>query len=104
MKSKVLVIGGTGKTGRKVVQRLTALGHEVRIGSRSAERPFDWNDPSGWESVLEGIDKMYVTFVPDLAVPGAYEAIKELTEKAAKAGLQKDDTPLRKGRERSRTM
>ena len=89
MKSKVLVIGGTGKTGRKVVQRLTALGHEVRIGSRSAERPFDWNDPSGWDSVLEGIDKMYVTFVPDLAVPGAYEAIKELTKKAAKAGLQK---------------
>ena len=89
MKSKVLVIGGTGKTGRKVVQRLTALGHEVRIGSRSAELPFDWNDPSGWDRVLEGIDKMYVTFVPDLAVPGAYEAIKELTKKAKKAGLQK---------------
>ena len=49
MKSRVLVIGGTGKTGRKVVQRLTALGHEVRIGSRSAELPFDWNDPSGWD-------------------------------------------------------
>ena len=89
MKSKVLVIGGTGKTGRKVVQRLTALGHEVRIGSRSAELPFDWNDPSGWDRVLQGIDKMYVTFVPDLAVPGAYEAIKGLTKKAKKAGLQK---------------
>ena len=89
MKSKVLVIGGTGKTGRKVAQKLTALGHEVRIGSRSASPAFDWDDPSGWDKVLEGIDLMYVTFVPDLAVPGAYEAIKELTKKAKKAGVQK---------------
>ena len=89
MKTKVLVIGGTGKTGRKVAQKLTALGQEVRIGSRSAERPFDWNDPSGWDKVLEGIDKMYITFVPDLAVPGAFEAIKELSSKAKTAGVQK---------------
>ena len=89
MKSKVLVIGGTGKTGRKVVQKLTGLGYEVRIGSRSAEPSFDWNDPSGWDKVLEGIDKMYITFVPDLAVPGAYEAIKELSKKAKIAGVQK---------------
>ena len=89
MKSKVLVIGGTGKTGRKVAQKLTDLGHEVRIGSRSADPAFNWDDPSGWDKVLEGIDKMYVTFVPDLAVPGAYEAIKELTEKSKKAGVQK---------------
>ena len=89
MKSKVLVIGGTGKTGRKVAQKLTALGQEVRIGSRSADPAFDWNDPSGWDKVLEGIDKMYITFVPDLAVPGAYEAIKELSNRAKKAGVQK---------------
>ena len=89
MKSNVLVIGGTGKTGRKVAQKLTALGQEVRIGSRSAQPSFDWNDPSGWDKVLEGIDKMYITFVPDLAVPGAYEAIKELSNKAKIAGVQK---------------
>ncbi len=89
MKTKVLVIGGTGKTGRKVAQKLTALGQEVRIGSRSAERPFDWNDPSGWDRVLEGIDKMYITFVPDLAVPGAFEAIKELSKRAQNAGVKK---------------
>ena len=87
--NKYLVLGGTGKTGRKVAQKLTDLGQDVRIGSRSASPAFEWGDPSGWDEVLEGIDKMYITFVPDLAVPGAYEAIKELSTRAKKAGVQK---------------
>jgi uncharacterized protein YbjT (DUF2867 family) len=33
-----LVLGGTGKTGRRVVERLTARGLPVRIGSRSGQR------------------------------------------------------------------
>ena len=37
-----LVLGGTGKTGRRVVERLTARGLPVRIGSRSGEPRFDW--------------------------------------------------------------
>jgi nucleoside-diphosphate-sugar epimerase len=40
----ILVLGGTGKTGRRVVQRLIAQGLPVRVGSRSAQPPFDWND------------------------------------------------------------
>jgi uncharacterized protein YbjT (DUF2867 family) len=31
-----LVLGGTGKTGRRVAERLRALGRPVRIGSRAA--------------------------------------------------------------------
>lgn len=34
-----LVIGGTGKTGRKVAERLTAQGRPVRVGSAAASRP-----------------------------------------------------------------
>ncbi len=30
-----LVLGGTGKTGRRVVERLAARGLPVRVGSRS---------------------------------------------------------------------
>ena len=41
-KSTIAVIGATGKTGRRVADRLTGLGHEVRIGSRQAESPFVW--------------------------------------------------------------
>ncbi len=41
-----LVIGGTGKTGRRVAERLAARGLPVRIGSRSGEPPFVWEDPA----------------------------------------------------------
>lgn len=89
MKSNILVIGGTGKTGRKVVQKLQALEQNVRIGSRSATPAFDWQDPTTWSAALKGMDKVYVTFQPDLAVPGALDAIEALTKQAQKAGIQK---------------
>lgn len=89
MKSNILVIGGTGKTGRKVAQKLIALGHDVRIGSRSADPSFDWQDPTGWAAALEGMDKVYITFQPDLAVPGALEAIERLTRVAQQTGIKK---------------
>lgn len=87
--SNILVIGGTGKTGRKVASKLMALGHQVRIGSRSASPSFDWDDPETWAKALHGIDKVYITFQPDLAVPGALEAIEVLTRKAAQAHIKK---------------
>ncbi|MEK6477462.1 NmrA family NAD(P)-binding protein [Catalinimonas sp. 4WD22] len=89
MTSNILVIGGTGKTGRKVVQSLQALQQNVSIGSRKANPAFDWQDPAGWAKALEGIEKMYVTFQPDLAVPGALDAIEALTHQARKSGIKK---------------
>lgn len=85
----ILVIGGKGKTGRKVAQQLSALGHKVRIGSRSAEPKFDWEDKATYAGALAGMDKVYITFQPDLAVPGAPEAITALCEQARKSGVQK---------------
>lgn len=89
MKSNILVIGGTGKTGRKVVQRLQALEQQVRIGSRSAQPAFDWQDPDTWPAALQGMEKVYVTFQPDLAVPGALDAIEALTKLAVRSGVKK---------------
>lgn len=89
MNNQILVIGGTGKTGRKVVNQLEKQGHQVRVGSRSATPAFDWEDPGTWSPALEGMDKVYITFQPDLAVPGALEAIEGLTKKAAQAGVKK---------------
>lgn len=89
MKENILVIGGTGKTGRKIVKRLIALGHNVRIGSRTAAPSFDWQKPQDWTRALEGMDKVYITFQPDLAVPGALEAIEVLTQKAKESGITK---------------
>ena len=90
MKSeKILVLGGTGKTGRKVAQQLQEKGKSVRIGSRASNPPFDWEKPNTWESALVGIAKVYITFQPDLAVPGALEAIEQFTVAAKKEGVSK---------------
>ena len=89
MKDNILVIGGTGKTGRKVASKLVNLGHNVRIGSRSASPAFDWDHPETWRESLQGMNKVYITFQPDLAVPGALEAIEELTRQAKRSGVKK---------------
>ena len=44
----ILVLGGTGKTGRRVVQRLETRGRPVRLGTPSATPPFDWTDEATW--------------------------------------------------------
>lgn len=89
MINNILVIGGTGKTGRKVVEGLKQKGQNVRIGSRNETPSFEWNNPESWEKALEGMDKMYISYFPDLAIPGAFEAIQGLTEAAKKAGVKK---------------
>ena len=87
--NNILVIGGTGKTGRRVVERLKARDIPVRIGSRDVEPPFDWENPKTWADALDGMDKVYITFQPDLAVPGARQAIEGLTSQAVKSGIKK---------------
>ena len=87
--NRVLVVGGTGKTGRRVAERLAARGVPVRIGSRSAEPPFDWADPAGWTAVLRDVDAVYLTYYPDVAAPGAPEAIEQFTATAARSGVRR---------------
>lgn len=82
-----LVLGGTGKTGRRVAERLEERGVNVRIGSRSADLPFDWNDPSTWHATLAGVTAAYITYAPDLAIPGATDAIRAFVEKAVASGV-----------------
>jgi uncharacterized protein YbjT (DUF2867 family) len=89
MKENIVVIGGTGKTGRKVVEGLTELGHNVRIGSRNGTPKFHWEDPTTYALALEGMDKAYIVFYPDLAVPTAKKAISDFTETALQKGLEK---------------
>jgi len=85
----VLVVGGSGKTGRRVADRLRALGLPVRIGSRSGAPAFDWNDPAGWPAALAGTGAAYIAYSPDLAVPGAPEAIAAFAEVALAAGARR---------------
>ena len=62
-----LVIGGTGKTGRRIVQRLQAAGRPARIGTPSAAPPFDWTDPPPGRPPLRASARC--VGYPDLAVP-----------------------------------
>ena len=66
-----LVLGASGKSGRRVAQQLIDRGLPVRLGSRTGTPPFDWNDRSTWAPVLEGISRVYISYYPDVAVPGA---------------------------------
>ena len=86
---KILVLGGTGKTGRKVAEKLQNLNLEVRIGSRSALPPFEWHDAYTWEACLDGVDAVYITFQPDLAVAGSDMLITDFTKAALAAGVKK---------------
>jgi uncharacterized protein YbjT (DUF2867 family) len=85
----ILVVGSTGKTGKRVVAQLEMRGIAVRHGSRSADVPFDWDNPQTWAAALAGIDKVYVTYYPDLAIPGSVDAIRTLTELAKDAGVRR---------------
>jgi uncharacterized protein YbjT (DUF2867 family) len=85
----ILVLGATGKTGRRVADRLEAAGANVRCGSRSANPAFDWEDPATWPAALEGVTSVYVSFFPDLAVPGAPEAVEAFTAEARRSGVRR---------------
>jgi uncharacterized protein YbjT (DUF2867 family) len=87
--SPILVLGGTGKTGRRVATRLTALGRPVRIGSRTGQPPFDWDDAATWAPAVAGCGAVYVTYQPDLSFPGAAERIAGFARAAGAAGVER---------------
>jgi uncharacterized protein YbjT (DUF2867 family) len=84
-----LVLGGTGKTGRRVVERLSARGLAVRVGSRSGEPPFEWHDPVTWPDVLKDVESAYLVYYPDLAFAAAAAAIGNFAELAVASGVRR---------------
>jgi uncharacterized protein YbjT (DUF2867 family) len=84
-----VVIGGSGKTGRRVVDRLSRKGVPVRIGSRSGNPAFDWDNPNTWEAVVKGVHSAYITYYPDLGLPGAADAVGSLVKLAVGSGVRR---------------
>jgi uncharacterized protein YbjT (DUF2867 family) len=82
----ILVLGGTGKTGRRVVERLRARDLPVRVGSRAGTPPFDWEDDSTWAPALDGVSSVYLSYFPDIAVPGAVDVVRAFAELAIRSG------------------
>lgn len=87
-KSPILVIGKNGKTGRRVNERLQALGYTTRPVSRSTNPLFDWEKPETWRPAIQDTTAAYVTYQPDLAVPDAEPAIRAFVRLAAEVGLK----------------
>lgn len=85
----ILVLGANGKTGGRVLDRLRAAGHVVRVGSRSAQPGFDWEDRTTWSAALDGVRAVYVAYQPDLCVPGAVDTVTAFYDAAAKAGVER---------------
>ena len=89
MSKAILVLGSTGKTGKRVAERLQNLKIPIRLGSRNQEPSFNWDNAANWEAVLTDIESVYITFQPDLAVPQAVEKIKLFTEIAKSKNIKK---------------
>lgn len=84
-----LVIGASGKSGRRVTDRLVAAGRRVRPVSRSTDPRFDWQDETTWAPALDGVDAAYITYYPDLALPGAAETIDAFARLAVDRGVRR---------------
>ena len=85
----ILVLGATGKTGRRISAILEANGHDVRRGSRSATPSFDWNNEAGWDDCLAGVEAAYINYAPDLAMPGATDSIQAFVDRAKRHGVKR---------------
>lgn len=90
-----LVTGGTGKTGRHVVDRLVAGSTPVRIASRTpgavpdgatAVR-FDWDDPTTHDAALDGVETAYLV-APALVLDPS-PVMVPFVERARAAGVQR---------------
>lgn len=84
----ILVIGANGKTGSRVMNQLSEQGYQVKGASRNGEVKFDWDDATTWAAALKGIDAVYVTYFPDLAIPKAPGDIAKFCELAEQSGTQ----------------
>ncbi|GAA2244813.1 NAD(P)H-binding protein [Streptomyces amakusaensis] len=98
----ILVLGGTGKTGRRLVARLRSQGVTAIPASRSGERGFDWADEPTWATALSGVDAVYlvddgsadpaVTLAPFVELAVASGARRHVLLSAR--GLETPDAPL----------
>lgn len=84
-----LVLGASGKTGRRVIDRLNAAGRPVRSASRSSDTRFDWEDEATWPRALAGVDAAYIAYYPDLAFPGASDTVGRFADLAVASGVQR---------------
>jgi uncharacterized protein YbjT (DUF2867 family) len=83
----ILVLGATGKTGRRVVERLRAAGADVRAAARRrADVRFDWDDVATHDAALRGADALYL--VPPTLRTDFAEQVIAFVDRARAAGVR----------------
>lgn len=83
----ILVLGGTGKTGRRIATQLAAAGVDVRTAARrGADVDFDWHDASTHELALKGVDALYL--VPPAQRLDFAPAVTAFLDQAEAAGVR----------------
>jgi uncharacterized protein YbjT (DUF2867 family) len=88
-----LILGGTGKTGRRTAQLLADAGHHARAASRHPGEPaagvepvpFDWDAPGTWAPALEGVEAVYL--VPPALRLDYVPVVREFIDAAREAGV-----------------
>ncbi len=83
----IVLVGGLGKTGARIRDRLAARGIATRAASRGTAPAFDWSDRASWAPALAGARAAYVAYQPDLAVPRAPDDIAAFAAAAEAAGI-----------------
>lgn len=79
----ILVIGASGKTGRRVLQSLVASGRATRAASRTSPTRFDWDEPRTWAPALAGAGAAYVV------APERPTDVDRFLAEASNAGLER---------------
>ncbi|MEV4435804.1 NAD(P)H-binding protein [Streptomyces sp. NPDC049585] len=87
MSETFLVVGATGKTGRRVAAALREGGRQVRAASRSSETRFDWQDESTWAPALQGVHGVYL--VQPTLPSQAQQLVPRFVERAVAAGVRR---------------
>ena len=88
---KILVTGGTGKVGRRIVEQLRDLGQTPRVATRQVHRPgevrFDWADPGSFDAALQGVTAVYLVAPPTAGETSA--AMRPFLDHALGRGVER---------------
>lgn len=91
MTAEVLVIGGTGKTGRLVANKLAERGIPHKIGTRrpatETDVAFDWQQPELARRAFEGIHAVYIVAPTNSSDHGAI--VPPVLDIALSSGVQR---------------
>jgi uncharacterized protein YbjT (DUF2867 family) len=87
--SSILVIGASGKVGRRILANLAVMGHAATPAGRRTALRFDWQDRSNWADHFAGMQTAFVAYYPDLAAPQGIDDIAALAAIAKSAGLKR---------------